>query len=193
MNKSFYILKKIKSGEEDGYKLLFQNYYSDLVLFANSIVNDTHASEDIIQEFFIDFWFDKKYQIVKTDLDGYLFKSIKNICLNYLRSEKRKSKRLEDIIINDHYQFKFNIEELEEKEEIYKAINRLPEQCKKVFTYCCINGLKYQETADELDVSINTVRTQMGRAFKFLRESLDRSVFSLIILFGRSDLKYLKE
>ena len=81
--------------------------------------------------------------------------------------------------------------ELEDKEreyqQLYKALHQLPEQCKQVFTLCCLQDMKYREAADLLGISINTVRTQMGRAYKILRNSLDNKTF-LNLLF----LRFLK-
>ena len=80
---------------------------------------------------------------------------------------------------------------LEDKEreynQLYQALHKLPEQCKQVFTLCCLQDMKYQEAADYLGISINTVRTQMGRAYKILRNSLDSKSF-LNLLF----LRFLK-
>ena len=72
----------------------------------------------------------------------------------------------------------------EELEVLYAAIRQLPEERRKIFTLICLEGKKYQEVADMLQISINTVKTQMGRSFQFLRKMLGNHRF-LILLFWR--------
>lgn len=70
---------------------------------------------------------------------------------------------------------------LRKKRKLYSQIDLLPEQCKKVFILCVVDGLKYQETANQLGLSINTVKTQMKKAFKMLRASLKEIYFLILI------------
>ena len=67
-------------------------------------------------------------------------------------------------------------------EAIYVAINQLPEARRKIFTMIYLDGMKYQEVADKLSISINTVKKQMGRAFKTLRENLQGLSFTAILM-----------
>jgi RNA polymerase sigma-70 factor (ECF subfamily) len=69
--------------------------------------------------------------------------------------------------------------------KINQAIETLPPQCKKIFLLAFIDDLSYQETADALGLSKNTVKTQMGIAYKLLREKLRDSFFSLVLIFFR--------
>ena len=181
-------LQELKLGDERAYKRLFYMYYANLVLYANAFLKNREASEDVVQEFFITFWYEKKYKSIVGGLEGYLYRSVRNNCLNYLRNEKRHHDRLIHMVVEEAEEFKFRLEEMEEREEIQRAINKLPEQCRAIFTLCCLENMKYQEVANQLGISINTVRTQMGRAFKSLRDSLSGKTFTMIlymILFHR--------
>ncbi len=72
---------------------------------------------------------------------------------------------------------------LDHLQKIHSAINELPEKCKQIFMHCCVSGYTYTETAEELGISINTVRTQMFRAFKQLRSKLKSPhLFYLLLL-----------
>jgi len=180
MNKAGDLLDIVKEGSEEAYKSLFYTYYSDLVYYAVSIIHDTSLAEDLVQDFFVDFWTNKRYNSVNTNLSSFLFRSVRNNCLNYIRDVERKNKHLSDYSLETNT-IESNIEATEEKEILYKAINKLPDKCKQIFIQCCVHGYKYQEVADDLDVSINTVRTQMSRAFKSLRKSLSPSLFSSLL------------
>ena len=161
----------LRTGSRKSYEAFFKKYYQDLFLWANSILKDSDAAEDIVQDFFVDFWEKKRFESVTTNLQSYIFRSVRNSCLNYI---KREQKLIHDI---DHLEKeelapKANTTTIENSQLIYSSINELPEKCREVFMLCCVNGYTYNEAAEELGVTINTVRTHMVRAFKFLREKL---------------------
>ncbi len=184
------ILKGLQQDNEQAYKDLFAVYFTDLVLYANHFLKNQAAAEDIVQDFFITFWIEKKFSHIECDLGSYLYRSLHNICLNHLRNEQRKQEKLSLMPIEKDSS-PILTAELEEKEQeyqqLYQALHNLPEQCKQIFTLCCLQDMKYQEAANYLGISINTVRTQMGRAYKILRNSLSSKTF-LNLLF----LRFLK-
>ena len=190
MKEEQIILKGLQQGSEQAYKDLFTAYFSDLVLYANHFIKNQAAAEDIVQDFFITLWLEKKFFNIESSLEGYLYRSLHNTCLNHLYNEQRKQEKLLHMPIEKDSSPTLTTE-LEDKEreynQLYQALNKLPEKCKQVFTLCCLQNMKYQEAADYLGISINTVRTQMGRAYKILRNSLDSKSF-LNLLF----LRFLK-
>nr|WP_306448817.1 RNA polymerase sigma-70 factor [Odoribacter splanchnicus] len=190
MKEEQIILKGLQQGSEQAYKDLFTAYFSDLVLYANHFIKNQAAAEDIVQDFFITLWLEKKFFNIESSLEGYLYRSLHNTCLNHLHNEQRKQEKLLHMPIEKDSSPTLTTE-LEDKEreynQLYQALHKLPEQCKQVFTLCCLQNMKYQEAADYLGISINTVRTQMGRAYKILRNSLDSKSF-LNLLF----LRFLK-
>ena len=70
-----------------------------------------------------------------------------------------------------------------EIELLYRTISSLPDECRKIFLMACLEDMKYREIADALSISINTVKTQMKIALRFLREHLTQDAFSSILLF----------
>jgi len=178
------ILEQLKTGSSKSYELFFRGYYQDLFLWAHSILKDADAAEDVVQEFFLDFWQKKRYQLIQTNLQSYIYRSVKNSCLNYL---KKESKLVRDIEHLDQEASlpKLDMEVLESNEEIYSVINQLPEKCRAVFMLCCVHGYTYNEAAEDLDISLNTVRTHMIRAFKFLREKLKTPCLLYFLFFHK--------
>ncbi|PKQ63262.1 hypothetical protein BZG01_16200 [Labilibaculum manganireducens] len=174
----------LRTGSRKSYEAFFKKYYQDLFLWANSILKDSEAAEDIVQDFFVDFWEKKRFKSVTTNLQAYIFRSVRNLCLNYI---KREQKLIHDI---DHLEKEevapmANIDTIENSQLIYSAINELPEKCREVFMLCCVNGYTYNEAAEELGVTINTVRTHMVRAFKFLREKLQSPHLFYLLFFHK--------
>lgn len=189
MKEEQIILKGLQQGSEQAYKDLFTAYFSDLVLYANHFIKIKQLPK-ISFKIFLSPYGLKKFSNIENGLESYLYRSLHNTCLNHLRNEQRKQEKLLHMTIEKDSSPTLTTE-LEDKEreynQLYQALHKLPEQCKQVFTLCCLQDMKYQEAADYLGISINTVRTQMGRAYKILRNSLDSKSF-LNLLF----LRFLK-
>ena len=168
---------------------IYLEYYQRCFLFAKSYLQDEMLSKDIASEAMITLWTTMRTEEVK-NVRSFLMTVVKNQALNHLRNEQRKQEKLLHMTIEKDSSPTLTTE-LEDKEreynQLYQALHKLPEQCKQVFTLCCLQDMKYQEAADYLGISINTVRTQMGRAYKILRNSLDSKSF-LNLLF----LRFLK-
>ncbi|MGS2738639.1 RNA polymerase sigma-70 factor [Sinomicrobium sp. M5D2P17] len=163
---------------EQSFEIFFSYYYNHILLWANSIVKDPDTAKDIVQDFFLDFWQKKRYLSITSDLSAYVFRTVRNSALKHV---DQKKKTVSEVVIKDNMQEDLPYHELDRKEIIYTAINSLPDKCREVFTHCCIYGKTYGETAEDLGVSINTVRTHMTRAFKLLRERLHPSLFFLLL------------
>lgn len=175
------ILSGLKKGQEHALRSLFDTCYDSLVLFANHFVNDAEAAKDIVQDCFVDLWLCRRFDHITDGLDKYLFRAVKNASLNYLRGCERREKH-HLLALADEQD---NAEDTKLSEEgmelLYEAINRLPEERKRIFMMICLEGKKYREVADELNISINTVRTQMGRAFQYLRSELQGRGYSFFL------------
>ncbi len=176
----------LKTGSRKSYEAFFKGYYQDLFLWANSILKNPDAAEDIVQEFFVDFWEKKRFKSINRNLQSYIFRSVRNSCLNYIRKDQKLVHSIEHLDEKESAP-KVNFEAIENSQEIYSAINELPDKCRQVFMLCCVNGYTYNEAAEDLDVSINTIRTHMVRAFKFLREKLKSPYLFYLLFFHKKN------
>jgi len=164
-----------------GGELLFKRYYKPLVLFADSLLTDIHFSEDIVQDVFYDFIKQHAWrQVTPVTLTAYLFRCVRNACLNRLRNRR---------VVMDAELLKFEAAEEEAMTispeliaAIRKTIEQLPEKTRKVIVSILIQGKKYKETAEELNVSVNTVKTLLSHGVKQLREQFPDT---LLLLFYR--------
>ena len=164
-----------------GYEKIFKQYYASLCVYARRIIKDADASEDIVHEVFIKLW-EKREQIdPQQSLKSYLFTSVHNRCLNYIRDNKKFTERDEYFENSKLTDDTAEVEQSELEAKVFEAINKLPEKCKEVFQMCKLEELKYSEVAEKLGISIKTVENQMGKALKVLREELG-SLFILACL-----------
>lgn len=177
------LLKGIADRNQNTYRLLYEYYHAPLFRFAESFVCCSGIAEDVVQDVFIKLWENSKINISKS-LKGYLFFMTRNACLNYLRDikleDKKKLKLMEGQVLSETVEL--NMEE-EISARIKSAIKELPEQCQKVYSLSIYGGLKNTEIAEELDISVNSVKTQIHRAKQLLRTKLYR-LRDLMILYS---------
>lgn len=184
-NGEIFILHKMVEGDESAFKYFFDTYYDDLCNFVNSYIRDEIIAEDIVQNIFIYLWEKKELLPPNCSIKSYLYAASKNKSLNYLRNQKNKAHiiekfmSLESIVeyTTDQY---LEIEEL--KVAVGKAVNQLPEQCKKIYQQSRDHGFTNKEIAAKLGISLKTVENQMTIAIRKIKENL-RSYQSFLFAF----------
>lgn len=178
-----HIIEGINNKDINAWEELYSHYYSALCSYVNGIINNSHAAEDIVQDVLIKIWkSDKKFDTAK-DLTSYLYKAAYNNSLMHLRDNNIKSRILENVrheseeISEDA--FAMTVRE-EVVRQLYCHIDELPEERKKILKLT-LKGLSGPQVAENLGVSLSTVKTQKYRAFKFLRTKLKDSVLLFLI------------
>jgi len=181
------LIKSLKQGDAKSLELLFRRLYPRLVSYANKYLNNTDEAEEIVQEVFFRIWKDREKLDDRKSINGYLFKAVKNNCFNLLQHWKVENKYAD--LINYVYQSlpeennayeNFIAQELEI--DFQKALHHLPVECRKIFELSRFEGLKYQEIAVKLNISIKTVETQMSRALQKMRLQLKEYLAIIILL-----------
>lgn len=166
MNLEFELIRK---GGQQAFRRVFDRYYPGMVQYAYRFLYDRSVSEDLVQEIFIDLWENAGSYDVKYSLKAYLFRSVRNRCLNHLKSIEVTDKQyLLDITISlstDDRVEPFEVEdEAAMRAKAEAILEGLPEKMRHIFRLKVIEGHTYAEIATELDISINTVKTQLKRA-----------------------------
>lgn len=150
------------------FELFFKQNYHRALLLAFRFVKDEMLAQDIVQEVFLAIWEKRETLVFSARLRPYLFTSVKNKCLSYISADRGEIS-IDDIkepiaLGNDEFS-----EEDERLARLAAGIKKLPPKCKEIFQLVIFEGKKYQETADILQVSLNTVKTQMRIAYNLLR------------------------
>jgi RNA polymerase sigma-70 factor (ECF subfamily) len=163
-------------------------YYPVLYNYAVSITKTQTAAEDAVSEVFLKLWEGRSNTVIENSLKSYLFKSVYHQCLNTLKHIRVQDKYRDfflhhPALSEDGTDYPLaGIIENEISAILQKTIDQLPEQCRKIFIMSRIDGLKHEKIAQELGVSINTVRTQIHRALKKLRIELKDFLPVLLLL-----------
>lgn len=186
------LIQRLRLGEEAAYEFIFRNHFTGLCLFAEHFLKDKDAAEEIVEDFFCHLWDNYVNISITSSLRGYLYRSIHNRCLKYIKHQK-----VEQQYIADHQYYFTDKEILESASDDYPMVNlitkelenkiaviieSLPSQCKRVFCMSRFENLTYQEIADKLNVSLNTVKTQMARALQKLRKELKDYLILLAVI-----------
>jgi len=158
--------------DKRAYAILFETYHAPLFRFAETYVCCPGLAEDIVQDVFIKIWENPVSRVSKS-LRSYLFLMVRNSCIDYLRSvqveDKKMQKLFEAQVLSDSVDLDID-ENISLK--IKDAIDELPEQCREVYQMSVYDGLKHAEIAEELDISVSSVKVQVYRAKNNLRDKL---------------------
>lgn len=143
-------------------------------MIAMHYVNDADAAEDIVQEFFIDFWEKRRDTPLKNSFEAYAVRAVKNQSISRIRSQNTQDKRLnqfgnETYTEIDDETSNFDKEALQL--EVLRLIEQLPPERKKILLMSAKDGLSNKEIAEKLELSINTVKSQIVKAYAFIREN----------------------
>jgi RNA polymerase sigma-70 factor (ECF subfamily) len=185
-----WIMYQPNTGEEVSFEEQFKLHYRFLCTAAFYVVNDEEAARDIVQDFFLYCW-NKRHIIRLThDFKSYALRAIRNASLNYIKKSEKMT--LEETHVMEKLLTQFPAEDIDEEEKrnkaLWTAVSRLPEQRRKIFLMSTREGLKYKEVATALDISINTVKTQIKLALQFLRKECSWMTKLITILITLSKL-----
>lgn len=172
--------------DRNAFERLFRRYYRSLCDYGRSILGDRELAEDVVQEVFIYFWNNREVIHIQMSVKAYLYTAVRHGALNVLK--KQLIERKHNPQLTEFVEFlqtsEYSDEEQEEINRIRRVMAELPKQCLKVFLMSAVDGKKYQEIADELDISINTVKTHISKAYRLIREKTSGDMPLVLLVFA---------
>jgi len=177
--------KAIQEGDETAFEMIFKSHYEPLCNYAYSFLQDRDEAEETVQATFLNVWEKKERIVIETSLKAYLYRAVRNSCLNVIKHAKIKKKHSDEAGLtlessSDSVSQSVISSELDQK--IGDALMALPEQCRLIFKMSRFEELKYSEIAAQLNISIKTVENQIGKALKIMRVHLKEYLPILIIV-----------
>jgi RNA polymerase sigma-70 factor (ECF subfamily) len=160
---------------EAEFEALFKAHFRELHAYAYSLINDWDNAEELVQGLFLKLWERNDWTGIHTSVKSYLYKSVYHESLNLIRHKKVHLRYQALTIPTMENQTGDAAEKLKLSEvetHLAKALNKLPEKCRAIFHLSRFEELKYQQIADQLNISIKTVETHMVKALKILRKEM---------------------
>ena len=177
-------IEGLKKRDPEAYEIVFKMYYKVLVLFVERHIGDRNTAKDLVQDIFLKLYENSSSFPNDFNLKSWLYCLARNAAIDYLRHlkvmDRNKFLMAEGMI---------HIPDIDEEidEQVYAKVNlaieSLPEQCRLIIKLNVLEGKKYQEIAEELGITINTIRTQVSRGYKKLREILAEEVGTSVLIY----------
>jgi RNA polymerase sigma-70 factor (ECF subfamily) len=185
MTNDLELFNRIKTGDEFAFESLFKEYYKSLCIFGLKIVKDAILAEEIVEDIFFQLWEKKTTLELNTSVKSYLFKAVYNNSLKHLRHQK--------IVLNHESQVRSNLESGIQYPENYaetgeimhiirKTLEQVPEKTRQIFEQNRYEGLKYNEIAEQMGISVKTVEAHISSILKLFRENLKDYLIILWII-----------
>ncbi len=169
------LLQRLRQGDESAFDALFRAWYSPLVGFAESLLRERAAAEEVVQDVMLEVWRRRETLVVEESPRAYLLQATRNRALNTIR-RRRVEERGEPVLRSTMRESEpppdAALGESELDQAIGAAVSSLPDRCREVFELSRVHGLRYAEIAERLGISVKTVEAQMGKALKVMRERL---------------------
>jgi RNA polymerase sigma-70 factor, ECF subfamily len=181
-NDDEFTYKAIRKGDVCAFESFYMKYQPRLFAYGMGILNDEEATKDVVQEAFIAFWEHRENIMTDYSVTSYLFKIFHSKCLKHLRIQAIQSNfsQLSDLKMKEIEIAFYNPDRnvfgsvfMHEVEELYeKAVKKLPEQCREIFTLSKQQDMKSAEIAAQLGLSVRTVENQIYKAIHILRQEM---------------------
>jgi RNA polymerase sigma-70 factor (family 1) len=178
-------LQALIRGREEGIDFFFQQYYTQLCYFADTLLNDDCLAQEITSDAFTKLWQSRQSLATEGSIKAWLYSTVRNASIDHLRKVKRlrvsesglqSATTIEQSVLH-------TIIESETIDHIIETIGKLPPQCRRIFRLFYLHGKSYNEIAQELNLSPQTVRNQKQRAAKLLRKMI-LPLFFLLSLYS---------
>lgn len=176
------LIQRLDRGDESALRELVDLYYHQLCVFSVQFTESLQESEDIVQELFVHLWEKHLYRGV-ANLKAYLFISVRNRSVAVAR-RKFGMESLDAVDADAYVDWEdgFSDEEIAARRaRLEEALSRLSPKEYAVLMDIIVNDRTYRDVADDMDVSVNTVKIHVQRAMKKLRNG---DLILLLILFN---------
>ncbi len=174
-------LLRINAKERQAFHVLFAEYYRPLVLFAMHYLDEQEEAEDVVQDLFVSVWEKKEAFLSEKSIHAFLYNSVRNICLNRLKHRKVEEKYLDYSMnfasLKEEEDYEVMKEDLYER--LFRVIEELPPRCREIFLLH-LDGKKNEEIAEQLNLSLLTVKTQKKKAMNYIRKRLGMAVVCML-------------
>lgn len=178
-------IRSFQNGEEKGFNFFFHEYYVALCYFSFQVIKEKSIAEEIAGDALMKLWERRENFDNLPTIKSFLYTATRNASLNVLRIQRRNNQRAKELLYlsnENEANVIHQIVETETYREIHLALKTLPPQCKKIFQMIFLEGKNSKQIADELNLSISTIRNQKARALTLLRHRVFLGIIPLSLI-----------
>jgi RNA polymerase sigma-70 factor (family 1) len=169
------LLDLLKSSDDAAFAEIYERYHDPICRFLRKFLHSEELSEDIAQNVFIKFWENREEPVIIRELGAWLFTMAKRQALNFLKRASVEQNAMGLILAS--YPLNNNTEDDHITKDylafIERMLNAMPEPTRTVFQLCRQQHHSYDEAAEALGISRNTVKKHMVRSMKVLKEAAE--------------------
>lgn len=172
--------------KQELFQKLFEAFHKPLCFFTNRIIRNQDDAEDIVQELFLRLWRMEPVDCGQIRMvKPFLFASVQNKCLNYLRDRQMRDRNHKYMGGEEADEDYFLCRQIHAEviAELFEAIDELPDKCREIFKRSYVDGQEDKKIAEELNISLNTIKTQKQRAKTYLRIRLKDLFLYVVMIF----------
>jgi RNA polymerase sigma-70 factor (family 1) len=170
-----FSIQAFQQGDPQAFNFIFACYYPSLCFFANRLTAGQSMHEDITQESFIRLWQKHNAFSCENAIKAFLYIITRNACLNFIRHWQRRQKNMlswsrsrrddEETVLG-------KLAKMDVHRQVHSAVRALPPECSRIIWLSYLDGLKNQEIAQLLNISVHTVKNQKTRGLHLLKKRL---------------------
>lgn len=178
------VIRKLIAGDVKAFEQVYREFSRNMYLSALGLWQDTQVAQDAVQESFIYLWNHRRQIDAAQSIEGYLHTSVRHYILNYIRHQKIRQVREEEIVREQGFLNTSEEEDLTPKIELIRGIlATLPESCRKIFVMSVVEGMSYTDTADKLGISVNMVKSQVKIAYRKIKNIVQENPDNMNLTF----------
>jgi RNA polymerase sigma-70 factor (ECF subfamily) len=183
------IIPAFQQGDQQAFTVFFKQYYRPLCFFAEQLLGDMNDAEDIVKDSYLKLWNKRADFDHAQSIRSFLYTATRNASLNHLRHLKVKDHFKKEMhYLDDQKGDELILQQMIRSElmrSIYQEIEKLPEKRQQVFRMIYFDGLKLEEIADKLGISVFTVKEHKAKALAQLRMKFsDEQLMVFFIICG---------
>ena len=175
----FTIWSRVQDDDPKAFEALFRKYFYTLCLLSKRYTRDMTTSREVVQDLFVHIWENRKNIKISSSLRSYLAAAARFNSIRRIQSDQ-KLVIFTDLLPDNSQELNDHLEYAELQAAIIRAIDGLPEQCRKVFELSRFEMLKHSEIASKLEISVKTVEAHIGKALKQIQQKIG-SIYNIMV------------
>jgi len=179
------LLSRVAAGDEDAFRQLFHAHYNKLASFVQRLTKSHSATEELVQDVFVKVWVNRSELTSIDKFESWMYIIARNHVFNHLKKTAREYQQQQawlELVSADNLETAGHSDAVDMYSFIERSIEKLPPQQKKIYLLKRQNGLRNEEIAQQLNISMETVKKHFTLALRFIKDHARHGIEVLVVL-----------